>query len=514
VDICNAGDAFISEATSKIYNKKGTKVEKGIAFPTCVSPNNIVGHYSPLPAKVKAEPKAESGEKAKPAKDAKPGDVDAELKAGDVVKLDLGVHIDGYVAFVAHTVVLNEGPVTGRAADVIAACYTAADCVLRLLKPGTKNSQVTEVLGKVAADYKCQPVAGVLSHQMTKFVIDGKKVIINKTDVEQKVDEIEFEQNEVWAIDIVMSTGEGKTKESEHRTTVYKRAVETNYALKMKASRAVLSEINKVAPTFPFTIRRLEEKTARMGIVECFSHGLVSSYPVLTEKEGEIVAHLKFTALMLPSGTVPITGLLTGADRTRVTSEHKAGDEVTAVLKQAAATASSAAAKKKKKKKAAGGAAAKKEGDAPKKAPATAAPAGAASGAGGAAKEEGKAKKAAKKKGEAAKEAPKAAAPAKSEAAAPAATPSPAKAAAADAKKAADVAASPAKAAAAVAAVAPAAPSTAPAGASSPAAPAKVATAAKTEAAPPGGPKIEAQVAASPKSADVASPKGKKGKKA
>jgi hypothetical protein len=101
---------------------------------------------------------------------------------------------------VAHTIVLNENaPITGRAADVIASVYTAADVVLRLLKPGTKNTEVTEALGKVAADYKCNPVGGVLSHQMTKFVIDGKKVIINKPDVEQKVEEVEFEQGEVCA---------------------------------------------------------------------------------------------------------------------------------------------------------------------------------------------------------------------------------------------------------------------------------------------------------------------------
>ena len=41
----------IEEATGKIYNgkgKDGKKIDKGIAFPTCISPNHCVGHYSPL----------------------------------------------------------------------------------------------------------------------------------------------------------------------------------------------------------------------------------------------------------------------------------------------------------------------------------------------------------------------------------------------------------------------------------------------------------------------------------
>lgn len=51
---------------------------------------------------------------------------------------DLGCHIDGFVAVVAHTHVLQEGPVTGRASDVIAAANTAAEVALRLVRPGKK----------------------------------------------------------------------------------------------------------------------------------------------------------------------------------------------------------------------------------------------------------------------------------------------------------------------------------------------------------------------------------------
>lgn len=51
---------------------------------------------------------------------------------------DMGCHIDGFIAVVAHTHFLQEGPVTGRAADVIAAANTAAEVALRLVRPGKK----------------------------------------------------------------------------------------------------------------------------------------------------------------------------------------------------------------------------------------------------------------------------------------------------------------------------------------------------------------------------------------
>jgi methionine aminopeptidase len=51
---------------------------------------------------------------------------------------DMGCHIDGFIAVVAHTHVLQDGAVTGRAADVIAAANTAAEVALRLVRPGKK----------------------------------------------------------------------------------------------------------------------------------------------------------------------------------------------------------------------------------------------------------------------------------------------------------------------------------------------------------------------------------------
>jgi hypothetical protein len=50
-DICRAGDAMILAETSQLYkgkNKSGQVIEKGIAFPVCVSVNEVVAHMSPL----------------------------------------------------------------------------------------------------------------------------------------------------------------------------------------------------------------------------------------------------------------------------------------------------------------------------------------------------------------------------------------------------------------------------------------------------------------------------------
>ncbi|WCJ28057.1 Methionine aminopeptidase 2-1 [Euphorbia peplus] len=284
VDLCEKGDAYIREQTGNMYKNVKKKIERGVAFPTCISVNSTVCHFSPLASD------------------------ESVLEDGDMIKIDMGCHIDGFIAVVAHTHVLQAGPVTGRAADVIAAANTAAEVALRLVKPGKKNKDVTEAIQKVASAYDCKIVEGVLSHQLKQFVIDGNKVILSSSNPETRVDEAEFEENEVYSIDIVTSTGEGKPKLlDEKHTTIYKRAVDKNYHLKMKASRFIFSEISQKFPIMPFSARALEEKRARLGLVECVNHDLLQPYPVLYEKPGDLVAHIKFTVLLMPNGSDRIT---------------------------------------------------------------------------------------------------------------------------------------------------------------------------------------------------------------
>jgi curved DNA binding protein len=281
VELCTLGDQLIDAGVAGIYNNPKRKVDsKGVAFPTCISVNNCAGHFSPLK------------------------DDTTVLKDGDIVKIDLGVQIDGFISQAATTVIVGSGEVatTGRAADVICAAYYGAEVAHRLIRVGGTNSEVTAALAKVAEVFKCSPVEGVLSHQLKRYVIDGSKVILNKADQDHQAEDITFEANEVYSVDIVMSTGTGKTREGDARTTVFKRAPEVTYNLKMKASRTLMAEVSKRFSTMPFTLRATsDEKNARLGITEMVTHNLVDPLPVVYEKDGEIVAHFKFTLLLLPN---------------------------------------------------------------------------------------------------------------------------------------------------------------------------------------------------------------------
>jgi curved DNA binding protein len=316
-EICVKGDIFIRTELTKVYNKK--KYTKGIAFPTSISVNEICGHYAPTLEDIDENHKV--------------------VQIGDVAKIDLGVHIHGFTAVVAHTVVVGEDKVTGKKADVILAAYDALQASLRLLNvKKNSNEDVTNIIKAVTDTYQVNPIEGVLSHKMRRDIIDGFETIINKSTAEQKVDIRDFEHGDVFGIDIIVSSGEGKPKESDIKTTIYKRALETTYKLKTDSSRKLLSVVEHNFFNFPFSLNVFDNEenikttkpieniktVAKVGLPECVSHELFYPHPVLVEKKGDIVAQFKWTVAIRNEGPYVICGEL--VDRSKFITEVKIED--------------------------------------------------------------------------------------------------------------------------------------------------------------------------------------------
>ena len=221
------------------------------------------------------------------------------------------MHVDGFPAMVGHTLVVGatkEKPVTGKAADVIQAAYVASEAALRLLRPGNKNFEVTDAVQKIVEqEFGCLPVEGMLSSELVRHTLDGgKQIIFNPSEgARRDFAECEFAAGEIWSIDVIVSgTDKSHARQSQNRTTIYKRT-ETQYNLKMQASRAFLTESTTKFGEMPFNIRNMADETkARIGLVECVKHDLFMPYTVIEEKEGVLVSQFLFTVLIMPDGTI------------------------------------------------------------------------------------------------------------------------------------------------------------------------------------------------------------------
>lgn len=137
--------------------------------------------------------------------------------------------------------------VTGPAADVMMAAHVASEVAHKIIKPGAKNTDVTKAIVRVAEEFGVTPMHGVVSHRLKvrggggsegamrgrvdlqarreliwlappqRFVIEGNEHIAMFVDPEVKSEEFEFEVNQVYAVDVMLSTGEGKVSSAGPR---------------------------------------------------------------------------------------------------------------------------------------------------------------------------------------------------------------------------------------------------------------------------------------------------------
>ncbi|CAO3672498.1 unnamed protein product [Rhizopus stolonifer] len=287
-DLCQYGDDLINGHTGNMYKS----TERGVAVPTAVSVNNYVQNFSPLLEN------------------------DVFLKVGDVAKIELGVHVDGYIATAAHTLVVvqdRQQPVTGKAADVVCATYFAYEAASRMLRPGVKASEITKVITEIAAYFRCQPVEGTFSSPMKRFVLRAGKDIENRfldDLILQELEKYDFEieANQVYQINIVLTTGDGQVKNTDSKPFVYQRDVNKSYQLKMKSARAAYAEVNANYTVFPFATRALSNNTARLGLQSLLHHELVTAHPVMRSKlNADLVAQFKGTVLVNADGPTRTT---------------------------------------------------------------------------------------------------------------------------------------------------------------------------------------------------------------
>lgn len=313
-DLCVLGDKTINEEVGKIYK---TVKRKGIAFPTCISINNVAGHFSPTK------------------------DDTTVIKDGDLVKIELGVHIDGFPAFIVYPVLVNESVTPDpKIVNLLKAAANASKEVAKAMKPGNTNKNIVNIINKHAENYACNVtfgsvsdhMPGVFSCQVSQYIIDGfdddimfdtlnddneyyiHRFIMNK-DYEAydfSMPELELEEDEVYSIDIAFSSGSGKLNlvNSTINNTIYKRLInKQKINLKFKSSKSTLNEF-KLNP-FPINVRDnltgMSGSAFKFGLKECIDKGLIDTYPVVVEKEGEYVIRIKFT-IVVRDKPVLITG--------------------------------------------------------------------------------------------------------------------------------------------------------------------------------------------------------------
>ncbi|MBA0908978.1 MAG: type II methionyl aminopeptidase [Nitrosarchaeum sp.] len=251
----------ICEDVENEIKKRGGKC----AFPVNVSVNEIAAHYT-----------------------AEPNDPIIILDS-DLVKIDLGVQINGYIADTAVTI-CNDGQLNG----LIQTAEEALSNAMSMIKIGVKASDVGRIIEKTIKQHGFKPIANLSGHSLEQYTIHAGRSIPNIW----SIGGFTLAENTAYACEPFVTTEKAG---GFVRNGKIKNIFALNSRKKTKNDEAdkLLEYIWEKFNMLPFALRWItkdwEEKKARELLEQLINKKSVQAYPILVEINEQPVAQAEHT---------------------------------------------------------------------------------------------------------------------------------------------------------------------------------------------------------------------------
>jgi len=250
----------------------------GLAFPVNISVNEIAAHYSPR------------------------HDDTLTFKKGDVVKLDLGAHIDGYIADTAVTVEVE----THNYDDMIKASSDGLDAAIDLMKAGVNLFEVGKAIQKTITSYGFKPIDNLTGHSMQRYLIHAG---ISVPSVLDKSHNTKPKVGDVLAIEPFATNGAGHVISREGSNIYLCKKSFNPRIIRDKRVKTIFGKMKNEFKTLPFAQRWLESFFSNSDIVlrKLSFLGLIKHYPQLVDAKKGIVTQREHTVILTEEGCEVIT---------------------------------------------------------------------------------------------------------------------------------------------------------------------------------------------------------------
>lgn len=220
---------------------------------------------------------------------ATPGPDDEVTVGEEMINLDIGVHVDGWLADTAVTVDHSGHP------DLTEASEQALEAALEVIEPGVQTGKIGAEIEDVIEGYGYKPVVNLTGHGLGHFKQHVEPNIPNRA-VQQGV---ELEIGDVIAIEPFATDGTGKVNEGATEEIF---ALENEGSIRDRGARQALQQITEEFRTLPFARRWLDIPRAQMALRRLKQGDIVHGYPVLKEDEGYLVSQKEHTVIVTSSG--------------------------------------------------------------------------------------------------------------------------------------------------------------------------------------------------------------------
>lgn len=216
--------------------------------------------------------------------------IDDESTFGEeVVTIDIGVSVDGWLADSAVTVDL-----AGQD-ELVEASEEALDAALELVEPGIETGEIGRVVEETIDGYGFNPVVNLTGHGLGHYEQHTSPNIPNRA-VDQSV---ALEAGDVVAVEPFVTDGAGKVREGSDEEIF---ALDREGSVRDRRARQALEQITEEFKTLPFATRWLDIKRPSMALQRLKQQSIVHGYPVLKEADGTYVSQTEHTIIVTEDG--------------------------------------------------------------------------------------------------------------------------------------------------------------------------------------------------------------------
>jgi len=256
----------VVEEVEEFIIRKGGKP----AFPVNIGIDSIAAHYTPP-----------SGDKTR-------------FPSKGIVKFDVGVHVDGYVADTAATQDLG-----GSNQAIVASSKKALEEAMALVKPGVSVRLIGNAIEKTITGSGYRPVTNLMGHSIERYNLHAGFNVPNTGSIEDRV----IPEEIVIAVEPFATGGKGFVV-SGRNGNIYSLVREKK--LDDGASNAMLETIKDRFKTLPFAERWLSDVPKHKEILNrLLRRGALHSYQMLLEAGGGQVSQWEHTIIVSKDGVMP-----------------------------------------------------------------------------------------------------------------------------------------------------------------------------------------------------------------
>lgn len=235
------------------------------AFPINISINEVAAHYSPTLHNKNS------------------------IKADDYVKLDVGVHVDGWIGDTAITVRL-------AGEDEIIECSNRMLAVaLPMFKPDASLADIGAAVEDVAKEFELNPVRNLTGHSLARYNLHAGHVVPNiRTNVAKTLLE-----GEVYAVEPFCTPGGGWVKDAEP-PMIFRWIADS--PVRMAEARRILQLAKTDFSKLPFAKRWVEKEISgvklELALKQAIGSGGLHPYNILKESSGKPVGQAEHTVIV------------------------------------------------------------------------------------------------------------------------------------------------------------------------------------------------------------------------